>query len=251
MKNKPIEIYAKLTPERHEAVFSGIKFSDFIECTPIPVENILSPFLICVGGKSHRRFKLLEGRDDIAKLLRRDIYNFGDFGFVDYADTASICQLTEEQLAELLYLMHMFKPLKSQFFDVLQNNYAYLSHDDGWYCKLYCKEQQALLTLLINKVLKSVQQKLGNTISSLPHDLVENIAMLSLQGLLIQLHVSEGRNKAVTIKLYEVGEYEDMNALFNHFESDSPPVSYEVQLQQNIKTLTDPWYFRFFRSKRN
>jgi len=236
VKSKTVQIYAKLSPERNEAVFSGIKFVDFIECTPIPIENILLPKPVGIGNRYFKRFELLEEKNDISKLKLQNIYSYGDFCFIDYANMESVSELTEEQIAEILYLVHMYKPLKSPFFDALQNNYVYLSHDDGWYCKLYCKEQQALTSLLLNKLLKSINELCRNTVISLPGDLSEKVAKLSTRGMLLQLEISSQRSKTiernngVTVKLYEVGEYENMDDLFSNLDNVRYQLSFEVQI---------------------
>lgn len=237
MKNATTKIYANLSPEKNEAVFSGIKFTDFIECTPVSIENILLLSSSDIGEKYCHNFKIFEGMDDIAKLKLKNIYRYGNFNFVDYANTALVSSLTKEQIAELLYLTHMYEPLKSPFFDILQNNYAYLSHDDGWYCKLYCKEWQTATLILRNKLLKCIQQTFSDNVHSLPDGLVEKITELSTRGLLIQLDAetqkgkSTQENKFATIKLYEVGEYEEMDKLFNNLENILSHVSYEMQLE--------------------
>jgi len=230
------KIYANLSPDRNEAVFSGIKFADFIECTPVPVKNMLMLSHTNIGEKYCHNFELFDGKNDIAKLKLENIYHYGDFHFVDYTDTVSANSLTKQQVAELLYLSHMYEPLNTPFFDTLQNNYAYLSHDDGWYCKLYCKEWQTLTSILLNKLLKCVQQTFCDKVHSLPDGLVEKITEISTRGLFIQLDVEikKGKqiqnNKIANVKLYEVGEYEDMDKLFNNLENILSHVSYEIQL---------------------
>ena len=236
MKNSITNIYANLSPERNEAVFSGIKFADFIECTLIPIENILLLSPIDIGEKYCHNFELIEGKDNIAKLKLENIYRYGNFNFVDYANNALVNSLSKEQVAELLYLAHMYEPLKTPFFDKLQNNYAYLSHDDGWYCKLYCKEWQASTSILLNKLLKCIQQTFCDKVHSLPDSLTEKITELSTRGLLIQLDIEKQKNKpgqenkCAAIKLYEVGEYENMDKLFNNLKNILSHVSYEIQL---------------------
>ena len=239
VNTKNINIYAKLSPENNEAVFSGIKFADFIECDSVQVENLLLLKSCYFGDKQCNNFELLEGKEDIAKIALENIYQYGDFCFVDYVDPVSVRQLTGEQVAELLYIAHSFKPLNSPFLDTLHNNYAYLSHDDGWYCKLYCKEQHSLRSILFSKLLKHLRKDFCNTISSLPEDLTEKVTELSTQGLLIQLDISKPKNntakknKLASIRLYEVGEYGNMDDLFNNVEHLQPHLSFDVQLQQS------------------
>ena len=234
MKSETTTIYVKLSEERQEAVFSGIKFVDFIECTPISIENILLLKGDYSGEKCWRKLELLEGRDNVIKLMRENINNYGDFCFVDYADGISISQLSEEQIAELLYLAHMYKPLKSPFFEVLKNKFAYLAHDDGWYCKLYCEDREIAISILLNKLRKSIQEVLHDNGTLLPSGLTEEIYKLSTRGLLIKLDNEVTRkNKVVIINLYEVGEYENMDDLFNTIDYSNQHISFKAQSNKN------------------
>ena len=236
MNGHSFELYVKLTPGRNESIFSGIRFVDFIKCTPLTISNILLPKPVYLGEKYCHNFELFEGADEIAFLASQNIYNYGDFCFVDYANADSVRSLSKEQVAELLYLMHIKEPLQFPFFDVLQNNYAYLSHDDGWYCKLYCKDWQAPISIFLNKLLKSVQELFDDSISSLPDSLAEKIVELSTLGLFVKLEISRQKNKVThkgktaTIKLYEVGEHDDIDNLFNNIKSIISKVSFELQL---------------------
>jgi hypothetical protein len=43
-------------------------------------------------------------------------------------------------MTEILYLPHFGKSLITPFFNRINNNFVYLAHDDGWFCKLYCND---------------------------------------------------------------------------------------------------------------
>ena len=230
MKYKSIYLYAKLSPERNEAVFSGIKFADFIKYVPIQIQNILLPKPLYIGERYVHCFELLEGIDNITRLNFQNIYNYGNFCFLDYKDPSTINLITDEQIAELLYLAHMFKPLISPFFDILQNNYVYLSHDDGWYCKIYCREIDALNSILFNKLTNCINRISCNRILFLPNILIEKITELSSRGLLIELNMSMKKNKTVSIMLYEVGEHESMDYLINNLGNLYSKPLYNIRL---------------------
>jgi len=225
---KKLYIYKSLSND--ETVLSGIRFCDFIEHSPIPINNILLLKGDCIGEKSWNRFELFEGHEQIAKLKQEDIYSHGDFSFVDYANTGSLHLLTDEQIAELLYFSHMRKPLRSPFFDALRNEFAYLAHDDGWYCKVYCKDKQVPISILLGKLRVVVQKIVGNDLYTLPAGLVESIYELSSKGLLIELESAPHKNKAIAIRLYVVGEYENMDILLNNSKQIRTSISYEEKI---------------------
>jgi len=229
-KNKIIRFYTKITPERYEGVFSGITFRDFIKCTPIAIENILLLEMTYITGKHHNKFELFEGKHEIDKIALENIYNYGDFCFVDYKSPSLLKHLTENHIAELLYLKHMFKPLESPFFDVLQNNFAYLSHDDGWYCKIYCKESEILSMLLVNKIRNMAQGNFQADESTIPSNFIKHICELSTKGLILEVEYLSPRLDSAEIRVYEVGEYKNMDALFNSIDLSRLPVSLVEQV---------------------
>jgi len=233
VNDKATKIYIKTSDENHETIFSGIKFNDFIECTPTPVKNILLLKSGYFGEKRKYNFELLEGQGDVKKLMSENIYHYGDFCFVDYSNPDSVREQTREQIAELLYLAHMNEPLKSPFWETLQNNFAYLSHDDGWYCKLYCRNQQDSASILINKLQNVIQKALCENTFFLPNDLIEKTKEVSKRGLLVKLDTSVQREKAAVVKLYEVGEYHNIDDLFNSIEQEKPPVFFEIKFSNN------------------
>jgi hypothetical protein len=140
MKKSRMQIYVNAALEENKAIYTGITFAEFIKYLPSPIENLMllmgGSSVLFVETESERGLELFEGRELVDKLTRENLYSLGNFCFTDYAHLGGTKYLSEEQIAELLYLSHMFKPLKLPFFEPLQNRFAYLAHDDGWYCKL-------------------------------------------------------------------------------------------------------------------
>lgn len=215
-------------------VFSGIGFVDFIECIPIAVENMLlmkSDYFW--NSRDYLKFEIAEGKEEIDRLtrvIREEKFKHGDFSFVDYADAGLLSRLNDDNIAELLYLAHMIKPLRSPFFDVLQNNFVYLSHDDDWCCNLYCREHKMPIEMLLNKLCKVINEAYCDDTVSLPEELIEATHELSLKGLLINADISVQRKKTLTISFYEVGGYENIDVLFDSFDDKELSPSYELRL---------------------
>ena len=219
MKLETQRIYAMLPSEAGATIFSGISFADFVECTPVPIENILLLKGDYWGEKSWNKFELLEGQEQIAKLMHENIYRYGDFCFVDYANHITLDELSDDEIAELLYFAHMLKPLKSPFFEALQNSFFYFAHDDGWYCKLYCKSPDIPMSVLVNRLQKSVWKTTSNNHCLLPASLVQEVHKLSIGGVLIELETSPPPADTIaTICIYDVGKYTNMDTLFSNLE---------------------------------
>ncbi len=219
MKKIRTKIYVKVSPENNEVVFSGIEFAEFIEYLPKPIENLM----LITGGSSiilaetnvERGLELFEGFALIKKLIKQDIYNLGNFCFVDYASAGNTSGLSEEQIAELLYMGHMFKPLHLPFFDQLRNRFAYLAHDDGWYCKLYCKNLLDFITVLCKKITADAPIK---DICEPSNDVKEKVLKLTTDGLLIDLDESSRKSGSLEAKLYVIGAYSDMDTILNNYQ---------------------------------
>ena len=219
MNKTRTRIYVKISPEKSEIVYSGIEFAEFVSYLSQPIENLM----LITGGSStifaetnlERGLELFEGRNLIGKLTKQDIHNFGNFCCVDYAAVGNASNLSEEQIAELLYMGHMFKPLRSPFFEPLHNRFAYLAHDDGWYCKLYCRNICDFIDVLCKKTVAHMPIK---SICEAPNDIKEAMLKLATEGLLVDLDEFSCKAESVETILYTVGEYSDMDAIQNNLK---------------------------------
>jgi len=173
--------------------------------------------VLSLDSRFERGFELFEGIGQIKKLSERNLYALGNFCFVDYNTQCKITDLSENQLAELLYLGHMFKPLVSPFFEQLQNRFVYLAHDDGYYCKLYCRELNDFIPVLVRKIADFRKPPLPEVESSLGFQLLKQAA----NGVLIDLDESFRTETYTDVKLYSIGDYSDtgFDYIFNDLHS--------------------------------
>lgn len=149
-------LYIKITPEEKQIIYSGIEFFEFVKYLSSSISNLLLIKGNYYGTRYMHNFELLEGKELIDKLAEVNIAAFGDFCFVDYAMPHMIAKLNDQQIAEILFMAHMRKPIKSPFFEELKNRFAYLAHDDGWYCKLYCQNVCEFTHVLYGKIVDSL-----------------------------------------------------------------------------------------------
>ena len=198
-------------------IFSGINFNEFLRFTDKKIDNLillhngLSPET--EGNNFERCFELYEGQEHISELAKNDIYDLGDFCFIDYESIGYPKKLSEEQIAELLYLGHRFMPLKSPFFRELNNKFAYLSHDDGFFCRLFCRERDEFTRIAVKKIIDTVKERLNTVIAFQDHGL---IADFSENGLLIDFDELYANGKNTILNLYSIGKYTDMNDVINN-----------------------------------
>lgn len=235
MKKPRMQIYVKATPEENQVIYTGIEFAEFIKYLPDPIENLM----VLMGGsnvlsfetESERGLELFERRELVDKLATMNVHNLGNFCFTDYAIPGNTRYLSEEQIAELLYLGHMFKPLKLPFFEPLQNRFAYLAHDDGWYCKLYCREISDFMPVLFGKIAANA----GMPISACSENICKQLLHLATAGILIDLEETAYEKGIANVKIYTVGEYSDMDNVLNNFEQIKVGASQINHLQYSDK----------------
>ena len=205
MKKPRTKIYVKVNLSSKEVIYTGIEFAEFIKYLSLPMENLLLLKGDCFGSRCEHNFEVFEGQNHVKKLATENIHSWGDFCFVDYVGKTG--DLNEGQIAELLYMGHLFKPLKSPFFEPLQNRFAYLAHDDGWYCKLYCRDLYEFIAVLSKKIA-------NDTAIPLPITLQNRLFQIAESGLLIDLEEKDGSSS----KIYTVGSYSDMDEVLNNWE---------------------------------
>lgn len=208
-------MYIKISPEEKEIIYTGIEFAEFIKYLSKPIKNLLLLKGDYFGNRREANFELLEGQEIVKKLANEDVHNFGDFCFVDYGSAEKVNGISAEQIAELLYLGHMFKPLRSPFFELLNNNFAYLTHDDGWYCKLYCQNLCDFITVICNKITAHASLK---SICEPSSSMKESILHLATNGLFIDLEESSCNSGGLEAKIYIIGSYSDMDTVLNNYQ---------------------------------
>lgn len=213
-----MKIYVHINSSENKGVFSGIKFSDFIEHSPILPKNLLLLAPLYYGRNHNSGFGILEGSDEIEVFKNHNIDQCGNLCFVDFDDPVKLNSITKLQIAELLYLNHTSEPLCLPFFENIQNRLAYISHDDGWYSKIYCKDWCSMTEMVTNKLQQLIQKKLEVNSFYLPSDFLGDVSNISSKGLLIELESPNKNSNIVVANLIEVGIYENMDVLFNDFE---------------------------------
>ena len=209
MNKSRTKIYVKVTPEKNEIVYSGLEFAEFIKYLSVPIKNLLLVKGDYWSDKQEHNFELLEGQELIEKLTKENV--IGDFCFVDYSKADDAARLSGQQIAELLYMGHIFKPLNSPFFETLQNRFAYLAHDDGWYCKLFCRNLDDFIAVLWGKI--------GNdTVPPVPNSIQNQLLKLAAEGILIDLDEIHKEKMGLELKVYTVGDHTDMDFILNNFQ---------------------------------
>ncbi len=129
----------------------------------------------------------------------------------------------------------MFKPIESPFFDKIQNRYAYLAHDDGWFCRLYCKEYSDFQEIIANKIIDMVSTSKRKKIYPLLEDLKEKLITLAENGLLIDFSNILKAKNSIEIPIYCIGKFVNMDDMYNDLKRLINSSKYSARLVHKNK----------------
>ncbi|EOY0624445.1 hypothetical protein ACP1GS_000393 [Listeria monocytogenes] len=139
-------IYVHIDHVINNVATSGISFCDFLNGVGQPPENILliKHNIEDASYNAHTSFHYLEP-GDLANISKE---NFNPLCWIDFEDVELLNQLTPQEVAEMLYLAHTGRHLRSPFYYKLQNNFVYLTREDGRYNKVYYRNLNHFYMLL-------------------------------------------------------------------------------------------------------
>lgn len=208
----------------HKFVYTGLEFYEFMRAVKKPIESIILLEGQFISEHNAHCFEVLKGEKEIQELLKEKVSEYGDFCFVD-CKSETVELLSQQEIAELLYLSHMFRPMKSPFFETIQNNYFYLAHDDGYYGKLYCKDLLDFSEIITSKIECCIRNK-GVVIEEIDQKNKEILLGLTRSGLLIDLNSFRCCNNKIMICLYllkrKLNSMDDLYNFYDDIVNDSP-----------------------------
>lgn len=222
--------YINAFPDNNEVVYYGLEFNEFCKFIPKELRNILLLKSEYFGSRySHKYNMPIVDEQEMGELLRENVYNFGDFCWVDCDNTSSVDNLEPQEVAELLYLSHMFLPLNSPFFESINNRYAYLAHDDGWFCRVYCRQFGDFSEVIANKVISEVSTP-RKKIYPMNEELKLQLLMLANDGLLIDFENIMKCDRSIEIPIYQIGKFIDMDSMYNGLKMHIARAKYSANL---------------------
>jgi hypothetical protein len=213
-----------------------MEFKEFIKCNPTKIDNILITDGKFVGNNFNYNWWLdTVNGNGFLELCKEDLYGLGNFHWIDYKDEIDLDNCTPEEKAEVLYLSHFCKPLKTPFIDRINNNFFYLAHDDGWFCKLYCRDISVIREVISNKIIESVTTTKKRRIYTLNNEVKDKLFELVQKGLLIDFSNIYRDDKAININFYVIGEYHNMDEMYNNLERNKSRASIRGRIEHKNK----------------
>ena len=208
MKNKWFA-YIKIFEDENCVQSSGITFNTFYNGICNKPHNILIlkgyPDDAIMSKKLGLEFIPAE---KVETFINDDVYNYGDFSWVDFENAEQLDELSDDKLAELLFFSHKAKPLKSNKIDGLGNKYAYYSHDDDWFVRVFVNDVKEYLSVIKYKILTELKGR-KRYIAPIPDDISKQIYDLAREGVVVDFEDSY----TTGVRLYKIGSVNNMDTI--------------------------------------
>lgn len=197
-------IYIKTNPLKHEYICMGISASDVYKVLNTDIVLIKSDYL---GDECINNFEIISS-ENIDKCLSE--YRFGDLCFLDCNNRENVRKLNDDEIAQMLFIGHMKRPMNSPFINKLGNSIVYMGHDDDYFCKLYCVSCDIFLDILNMKLRSYTGQyyKISKNLDCFFKDCADGI-LIDLAG------IAESKGKRSMI-YYVIGEFDNMDEIINN-----------------------------------
>ncbi|WP_052350403.1 hypothetical protein [Paenibacillus gorillae] len=206
-----------LYKEGDSVISTGISFQDFLDGVgAIPNLLVLNPFEEVAGAQYHSSLGLYYLAGEEMKQI--DPCMFGDFVWIDVEDLDDLDKLSDREKAELLYLGHYLKPMNSPYSSTLRNRYAYTSHDDDWYSRVYMKNTADYLGV-IQQLFESHIYSLAQVL--MPLTIAEALLHYANNGVAFDFERLKLTADGFEIPLYTELSFQltdGMDHLINHFD---------------------------------
>ncbi|MGD7046499.1 hypothetical protein [Jeotgalibacillus proteolyticus] len=240
-------IYIHLNSTQDYVMSAGIEFKDFYHA----LSKNLHHLLLLKHQYDNASFNMhthLEyvSADEMSKLAKDPVHTYGDFCWIDFEDEAGVDEMTSQELAELLYIGHMKYHLRPPFYRKLNNQFVYLTAEDGTMNRIYYRNWDDFYTVLGNVLpakwnfLRSgkgmLKWKKEKAVTVMPREVVRTVTHLLQDGVVISLAKSSSARSKIDIPIWLVGDYESLNDL-------------EEEMTVRMKETPDAWFSYDRKSK--
>jgi hypothetical protein len=232
--NKQIKdiIYVHKNIDRQYVVSYGINFQEFALHTPQPLRNLLLIKHQYEHGafNIHTHLEYVE-QEETDKIINDNVAGYGDFCWIDFDEEAGVNELNGQEIAELLYMGHLKQPLSAPFYSKLNNRFAYLSHDDGWFNKIYYRDFDDFYELLGSTVaskLGSVKggkglfgMKKEKQFPVIGPQIITSFKEKIKEGMIISIEKAIVSRGKIEIPIWVIGDYFNMDEMMEDYQQFS------------------------------
>lgn len=231
----------------NSVISKGIAFTDFMQ----GIGNKRLPNgLLLLNGKfdaanlnPHTNFSFIDEGEKTKGLAISLEKQTTAFSWLDFEEEEMLNQLTGQEIAEILYLGHRGTHLRSPFYYKLQNEYVYLTLDEGERNKVYYRDITRfyeMLTTVITQRMTAVQSKKSlfgkmrlTKATKLPIGLIRTLRPLLKDGCIFAFDLGERTKNEVRIPIIIKNSDDDSDSIFDEDASDCNITSWLIYSFKN------------------
>jgi len=240
-------LYIHLNDRDQYVLSSGIEFFDFARSLSDSLNYILLLKHQFEDGDFNSHTLLnYASEDHFGKLMDENIASYGDFCWLDFEELEGLNVLTAQEIAEILYLGHTKHHLKLPFYNQLGNRFAYLSHDDGWFSKVYYRNMNDFYRMLSQVIsAKITSHKTEKNLLGLRRkreyppvskDILKSLTNVFKEGAVFSLKKVEQNRNRVDIPLWVIGDFTNMDDMFDEYlQAGSNPPDGRLVFDKKLK----------------
>ena len=200
-------IYVKTNPIEYEYICMGISVCDIWKAVKTINSDIILIKSDDLGDECINNFEIIY-EDNIDDFLSR--YRLGDLCFMDCDNKEKMRELNDNEIAEMVFIGHMQRPLNSPFMKKIGNRIVYAGHDNDYLCKLYCADKSDFYDILNTKIQSYIFRKYKINVN-IGYSFMEEC----VNGVLIDLDDICVYNESVTMPYYIIGFFANMDEIIN------------------------------------
>ena len=232
-------IYANLEKIDNLVFAYGIDQSDFVHGIKRLPGNLVS--LVGVDDEehavnAHTGLNVINDANDIRRYLLQS--HTGQVKWMDYDEVGDLDFLTATEIAELLYLGHMNRPIRSPFNYKLRNRYVFLEQRNGG-VKLYCYYLSAFNHILNASIVRHTLAAYRSRrmfmrtlqVPRVPEAILKQLIQLMPDGLFIYFDQAMVRQRQLLVPVHTEMATDDIE-VFDPARNDAG------QHTHNVATLT-------------
>lgn len=199
-------LYVYYAPQERCAYISGLQFHEFL-----PTVQARRIFLLIDGfdpatSLQRRNFQCLSPTEARAQLQTERYPHLSDLLCLDASSSRNLDHLSDSEWQTVVALSEGKRPQGKPFLKTLKNTFAYVSHDDGWYAKVYLRPVYGLSDLVSRVIIGKVEQIVGDRLPPIDSEPSSPVAWtfksLAKQGMYIDLASASVNSTGIDLSLY-------------------------------------------------
>lgn len=231
-------LYMSYDNKLKRVISYGMEFNEFIRSLTSKPENVL-----VLQGYYGTKFDFTTSceycsREDLEEFIQEDVYSYGNFSWIDFEREEALKELEPYEVAELLYLGKLWKPVNETYFKKLNNRFAYMAHDDGWVNHTYYNKIRDFKEVISGVIRDKLYRIYDFKTEEIKEHILDKIIQLCIEGCAIDLmRLEKGEGDSLSVPIFILGEYTDMDAVYTICREQEIAVDFELKYELGLWNL--------------